>query len=195
LTLAPSYESRRLNSMPSARKPRDRALLDALDAFDRDPYSGETWRVVREGRDPLQGSASGGRWDPTLFDVVYTSLDPDGAIAEVHFHLSRQPVFPSKIQYGLHRIKIRTEKTLRLPDLNTMIPLGVDPARYREILYEPTQAIGDAAYFLGFDSIIAVNARWSCNNLILFSDQIAPTNLEVIESLEVNWIEWRKKLG
>jgi hypothetical protein len=36
-----------------------------------------------------------------------------------------------------------------------MIPLGVDPARYREILYEPTQAIGDAAYFLGFDSIIA----------------------------------------
>ena len=50
-----------------------------------------------------------------------------------------------------------------------MVPLGVDPARYREILYEPTQAIGDAAYFLGFDSIIAPNARWSCNNLILFT--------------------------
>ncbi len=180
--------------MPGARKPRDPALLDALDAFERVPYAGETWRAVRSGRDPLQGSASGGRWDPTLFDVLYTSLAPAGAVAEVHFHLSRQPVFPSKIRYGLHRIRVRTAKTLRLPDLDATVPLGVDPTRYREILYEPTQRIGDAAYFLGFDSIIAPNARWSCNNLILFTDQIAVADLEVIESSEVNWPEWRKKL-
>src|SRR6266852_9927281 len=159
--------------MPGARKPRDPAVLDALDAFDRVRYTGETWRVVRDGRDPLQGSASGGRWDPTLFDVLYTSLDPDGATAEVHFHLSRHPVFPSKIRYKLHRIRVSTSKTLRLLDLDAMVPLGVDPARYSEILYRPTQAIGDAAYFLGFDSIIAPKARWSCNNLILFTDQIS----------------------
>ena len=64
------------------------------------------------------------------------------------------------------------------------IALGVDPSRYREILYEPTQAIADAADFLGFDSIIAPNARWSCNNLILFTDQIALIDLEAIESSE-----------
>ena len=179
--------------MAGGRKPRDPALLDALDAFDRVSYAGETWRVVRDGRDPVQGSASGGRWDPALFDVLYTSLDPDGAVAEVHFHLSRQPVFPSKIRYALHRIRVRTEKTLRLLALDAMIPLGVDPARYREILYGPSQAIGDAAYFLGFDSIISPNARWSCNNLILFTDQIALIGLAVIESSEVNWTEWRKK--
>ncbi len=78
--------------------------------------------------------------------------------------------------------------------VNTMVPLGVDPTRCREILYEPTQAIGDAAYFLGFDSIIAPNARWSCNNLILFSDQIALADVEVVESSEVNWKERRKRL-
>src|ERR1700674_4157441 len=121
--------------MPGAPKPRDAALLDALDAFDRVHYAGETWRAVRGGRDPLQGNASGGRWDPTLFDVLYTSLDPDGAVAEVQFHLSRQPVFPSKIRYGLHRIRVRTAKTLRLPDVDAMVPFGVEPARYREILY------------------------------------------------------------
>jgi len=180
--------------MPGAPKPRDPALLDALDAFDRVRYTGETWRVVRNGRDPLQGSASGGRWDPTLFDVLYTSLNSDGAVAEVNFHLSRQPVFPSRIRHGLHRIRVRAIKALRLPDLAAMVPLGVDPSRYRVLLYEPTQAIGDAAYFLGFDSIIARNARWSCNNLILFTDQIAVADLEVIESSEVNWTEWRKKL-
>ena len=75
-----------------------------------------------------------------------------------------------------------------------MVSLGVDPARYRDMLCEPTEAIGDAAHFLGFDSIIAPNARWSCNNLILFTDQIALADLKVIESSEVNWTEWRKKL-
>ena len=174
--------------------PRDPALLDALEAFDPVPYEGETWRAVRDGRDPLQGSASGGRWDPALFDVLYTSLQGDGAIAEVHFHLTREPVFPSKIKYGLHRIRVRTTKTLLLPDLKAMIALGVDPDRYREVLYAATQALGDAAYFLGFDSIIAPNARWSCNNLILFTDQIAPKNIEVVESFKIDWVEWRKKL-
>jgi hypothetical protein len=87
-----------------------------------------------------------------------------------------------------------TGKALRLPDLGAMVPLGVDTARCREILCEPTQAIGDAAYFLGFDSIIAPNARWLCDNLILFTDQIALANLELIESSEVNWIEWLKKM-
>ena len=176
------------------RKPRDQALLDALDAFRPTRYSGDTWRVVRDGRDPLQGSASGGRWDPTVFDTLYTSFEPDGAIAEVHFHLSRQPVFPSKIRYGLHRIIVKTARTLRLKNLEAMRPLGVDPARYREILYEATQAIGDAAYFLGFDSIIAPNARWSCNNLILFTDRIAPADLEVVEFSKVNFDQWRKKM-
>jgi hypothetical protein len=57
-----------------------------------------------------------------------------------------------------HRTRVGTQKTLRLPDLNSMVPLGVDPARCREIRYGPTQAISDAAYFLGSDSIIAPNA-------------------------------------
>jgi hypothetical protein len=30
------------------------------------------------------------------------------------------------------------------------------------------------------DHIIAPNARWSCNNLILFTDQIALDDLEVL---------------
>ena len=180
--------------MPGPRKPRDSALLDALDAFDRVRYEGETWRVVRRGRDPIQGHPTGGRWDPALFDVLYTSIESDGAVAEMHFHLSRQPVFPSNLNTGLHRIRVKTAKTLRLPDLNAMVPLGVDPARYREILYAPTQALGDAAYFLGFDSIIAPNARWACNNLILFTDLIVPAELEIVDSSEVDWAAWRKRL-
>ena len=74
---------------------RDPLLLEAVDGFARVGYSGSLFRVVRNGRDPLEPSRNGNRWDLGHFDVLYTSLDVDGAIAEIDFHLSRLPVFPS----------------------------------------------------------------------------------------------------
>jgi hypothetical protein len=44
------------------RRPvHDRAILDALDAIDPEPFAGEVWRVTRKGRDPLRGSTANGR--------------------------------------------------------------------------------------------------------------------------------------
>ena len=51
-------------------------------ASSRRGYSGKVWRVVGDGRDPLQCSAVGGRRDDRTFDVVYTSTEADGAVAE-----------------------------------------------------------------------------------------------------------------
>ena len=86
------------------RRARDIALLDALDAHKGVSFSGSVWRIVRRERDALQGYKSAARWDPGTFDVLYTSLAREGALEEIHFHLSRQPVFPSKIQSVLHEI-------------------------------------------------------------------------------------------
>ena len=147
---------------------------------------------MRQGRDPLQGHPSAGRWDPGTFDVLYTSMEPDGAIAEIHFHLSRQPVFPSRLAYRLHEIAVRTTKTLHFADLSALVRLGVDRTRYREILYDRAQAIGDAADFLGFDGLIAPNARWPCQNLVIFTDRLAPTDLEVLSAVAIDWTVWRK---
>jgi RES domain-containing protein len=179
--------------MPNGRKARDLQLLDALDALERIPFEGTVWRAVREGRDPIQGHASAGRWDPGIFDVLYTALEPEGALAEIHFHLSRQPVFPSTLRWRLHEIAIRTRKTLRLADMRALANLGVEEARYPEILYARTQEIGDAAHFLGFDGILAPNARWPCRNLILFTDRLALDNLGSISSNPVDVAAWGER--
>jgi RES domain-containing protein len=179
--------------MPSGRKARDLELLDALDALERTPFQGTAWRAAREGRDPAQGHPSAGRWDPGTFDVLYTDLEPEGAMAEIHFHLSRQPVFPSKIRYHLHELAIRTRRTLRLADMRALAALGVDHSRYREILYARTQEIGDAAHFLGFDGILAPSARWPCLNLTLFTDRSAPEDLSIIGSQPVDVAAWRQR--
>ncbi len=173
------------------RGPRDLELLDKIDALPRTPYEGTVWRIMREGRDPLQGYPAAARWDPGAFDVIYTSLAREGSLAEIHFHLSRQPVFPSKLVSVLHRITLRTWRALQLVDLSAVEKLGVHRDRYGELDYERTQAIGDAAYFLGFDGLLVPSARWHCQNLVVFTDQLAPQDMAVEESTVVDWPTWR----
>jgi RES domain-containing protein len=178
-----------------ARKARDIALLDAVDAFSRAAFKGTAWRVTRAGRDPLLGAASRSRWCTGGFDVLYTSLERDGALAEIFALLNSQPVFPSKPRWHVHRLSVGASRTLRLADLPTLARLGVDVARYRERDYARTQAIADAAYFLDFDGLVAPSARWDCLNLVLFTDRIAPADLvrRATEADPIDWQAWRKK--
>lgn len=181
--------------MSDVRRARDLDLLDALEALKRVRVDSTVWRAVRKGCDPLSGSATAGRWDPGTFDVLYTALERDGAIAEMHFHLSRQPVFPSKVDFVVTEIAVRTMRTLKFADLNELKPLGVNVKDYARVLYRRTQEIGDAAAFLGFDGIIAPSARWDCHNLVIFSDQVRPDDLELIESSVIDFAAWRRENG
>ncbi len=178
-----------------ARRARDIGLLDAIDAFKREPFAATVWRVVREGRDPVLGGPSRSRWCNGSFDVLYTSLEQDGAVAEVYTLLSLQPVFPSKVRWKSHPIKVSATQTLRLADLLAVARLGVDVARYRDRVYDRTQEIADAAYFLGFDGLVAPNARWSCANLVLFTDRLVPEQIEIADrpSKTIDWDAWRKR--
>lgn len=176
------------------RRARDLDLLDAIDAFKREPFSQPVWRVAREEREPTLGAATNSRWCDGTFDALYTSLERDGALAEIHALLSLQPVFPSKIRSFVHKLAIDARATLRLADLSTLARLGVDAARYRERDYAKTQAIAEAAYFLGFDGLIAPSARWDCLNLALFTDRLAPGEIAVVETERqpIDWSAWRR---
>ena len=142
----------------------------------------------------MQGGRSLSRWCNGEFDVLYTSLERDGAVAEVHALLTLQPVFPSKISFHAHKLTIVAEAMLHLADLTQLEKLGVETGSYHEREYQKTQDIADAAFFLGFDGLIVPSARWSCANVVLFTDRIAPAALalHVTEGEPVNWGEWRK---
>lgn len=178
-----------------SRRARDLKLLDDVDAYPRRAYSGVLWRVVPSGRDPLQGGRSASRWCNGEFDVLYTSFERDGAIAEVHALLSLQPVFPSKLAFNAHRLNVSIYRGLDLADLTVLGELGVETARYQEREYAKTQDIADAAFFLGFDGLLVPSARWSCSNAVLFTERIEPANLaiEVSERKAVDWRSWRKR--
>jgi RES domain-containing protein len=186
--------------MQNAR--RDNRLIDALEALATTSYSGRVWRVVREGHDPCRCNASGGRWDDGTFDVLYTSQDADGAIAELYFHLKRGlPVFPSRVQYRLNELRVTLDSVVDLSAAGALAQLGVDMPRYGQLSYQErvseyprTQEIGEVSHFLDNAGIIVPNARWDCANVIAFCDRVAPDALEHVRDHGlVDWRAWQQK--
>lgn len=180
-------------------KPRDSVLMDAVESGESISVNQSIWRVVREGRDPCQCSSSGGRWDDGSYEVLYTSQQQDGAIAEMHFHLRKgQPVIPSKPSYQTFELHLNLDNVLNLGDEKLLSPLGVNMANYGKMTYVNrneeyvrTQQIGETAHFLGFSAIVVPNARWDCNNVVLFCDRLEGDALEEIQDHgSIDWSDW-----
>jgi len=169
-------------------------VLDALEKLDPETFDSDVWRVTRKGRDPLRGSSGNGRWGaPGELEVLYTSEQREGALAEVGFRLSLEPVWPSLVQHQIHVLAIKAERTLRLVDMQELANLGVDVSRYEAFEYAATQAIAAAAHFLEFDGILVPSARFACSNLVLFTDRVTHTgHLQLVSSEDVDWADWRK---
>lgn len=172
----------------------DDRLLDALEGIEGHSYNGTMWRAVREGRSVLDGSRGAGRWNPSSLSVLYGAKEADGAISEIHFHLNRgQSVFPSKMKHKIFELSIITDRTLVLLKMSDLIALGVDEAKYQQILYKRTQEIADAAAFMGFDGIIAPSARYECENIVLFLDLFNLENIKTVSKKSIKWSSWRNK--
>jgi hypothetical protein len=114
----------------------------------------------------------------------------EGALAEIGYRLSLQPIWPSRIAHEIHAISVQTERNLRFVDVDSLAAFGVDPARFRSFDYSATQAIAAAANFLGFDGLIVPNARFACSNLVIFTER-AP-DLTLTETAGVDWEAWRR---
>jgi hypothetical protein len=126
--------------------------------------------------------------------VLYTSLLHEGALAEISFHWSQLTPPPSKPAV-LHRLVVSAERRLRLLRAD-LAELDVDMTQYESINYGRTQEIGAAVAFLGCDGLIVPSARWSCENLVLFTENQALTSkLEVLSSEEIEWQAWAQDAG
>ena len=71
--------------------------------------------------------------------------------------------------------------------------LGVEAARYGEMLYGRTREIAGAAAFLGFDGIIAPSARWPARTIVLFLDGFDPANIVPAGQTPIDWESWREQ--
>lgn len=168
-------------------------LVESLAKRPTRSLTGEVFRATRMGLDPLAPSTRGGRWaQPGGAAVLNSSLDRDGALAEISFHWGRLTPLPSK-PAALHRLRAKVAKALHLIEADFQI-LGVDPAEYRSPNYRRTQEIGAAVAFLGHDGLIVPSARWPCENLVIMMDNHDLNNeLSVVSTEEIDWRTWAKE--
>ena len=174
----------------------DRELLERLSAFTPVRFDGEVFRATRLSLNALAPSASGGRWMvPGETATLYTSMEADGALAEIAFHWGQMTPIPSKPAM-LHRIRLGTRKSLRLAR-SDLIVLGVDWSSFGSRGYERTQAIGAAVAHLNCDGLIAPSARWTCENVMVFlTNQTGEEEIaQVVASEEVDWRAWARDKG
>jgi RES domain-containing protein len=185
--------------MATPRSARDNQLLDALEDIPPEVFDGPAWRVVRDGRDPVQCSAVGGRWDDRTFDVLYTSSRADGAVAEMYFHLKRgQPVMPSQVRYRLFELRVELSSCLRIASLADLAALGMQTAAFgqlsyaeREQEYPRSQEVAEAAQFIGRDGIIVPSARSEWPNIVVFCEPAGAGAVEVIK--DHGLIDWDER--
>jgi hypothetical protein len=173
----------------------DPLLIDRLLELPTETFRGVVFRATRRNLDPTTPSTAGGRWSPQDGPaILYTSLEREGALAEISFHwalLDPRPTKPALI----HRLRVRANRALRLIRAK-LGELGTDMAEFDVPNYARTQEIGAAAAFIGCDGLIVPSARWSCDNLILFTDNLAmDIELEVLGVEEVPWEDWAREAG
>jgi hypothetical protein len=183
--------------MAGTPKVRDSHLIDVIELLPHGSFDGTVWRVTREGRDPCQCSNAGGRWDDASFDVLYTSLEQNGAIAEMYFHLLRgQPVFPSKVRFKLHELRVSLKSCIRVESLEGLAKLGLDTSQFGQLSYNDriaeyprSQEIAEVAHFMDADGIIVPSARYHTLNVVPFCDRVAPGAIEHVK--DHGLIDWR----
>lgn len=181
------------------RLPRPQALLDAIEIETPISLSTRLWRVVTEGRDPLQSGRAGGRWDDGSFDALYTSTERDGAIAEAFFHVARgQPIPPSKPSKRIHQLEVELSRVLDLSEAGRLAGLGVDMQRYGQLSYlqrggeyPTTQQIGEVAFFYEYEAIIVPNARWPASNVVIMTEHVSLAQISADAGEAVDLMAWR----
>lgn len=166
----------------------DPKILDALCAIESTRFEGAVYRAVFQGRDPTAGSFAGGRWSPPqTFETLYTSFSSECAIAEVQFHLERQPIF-SSVPVEVHELAIATSKTIDISSDEACDALELDDHALASLEYSRCQEIGHAIEFLGFDSFIVKSARCRSENLVIILGNL----LAKIDSVSFEVVDWSK---
>ena len=97
----------------------------------------------------------------------------------------------------MHLLDVVAQQSLRLI-LTSLEALGVSTDRYAAINYEKTQEIGDAVAFLGCDGLLVPSARWPCENLVLFPENLErglDRKLNLLRSDECDWLSWARENG
>jgi len=154
--------------MPEPESEIDERLADELEKLSPNGWEGEVWRHVFGDVPPSKPNDRGARWNPPGLAAIYTSLARDTVLAEAANAIGLQTPKPSGRRV-LHRLGVKLSSVLDLTENEaTLYDLGISADDLASLDWEPTQAVGAVAAWLGHDGLIVPSARHPGRNLVIF---------------------------
>jgi RES domain-containing protein len=153
-------------------------LVDAIDRLEPVPYVGDVYRHVAVGRHPLSGAGArslGGRWNPPQsFATLYLADQKATIEAEFRRMARRQGLsLSSFLPRRLYRIEVDLQAVIDLTETEAL-PEGLVGLDFGSDNLTVTQAIGEAAQYLGREGILAPSAAGDGKVLAVFIDRLMP---------------------
>jgi RES domain-containing protein len=153
-------------------------LVDAIDRLDPIAYQGKLFRHVAAGRHPLSGAGArsqGGRWNPPQsFATLYLADSEETVEAEFRRMARRQGLelqafFPRRV----YRIEVDLQAVIDLT-FPVSLPAPLADLDLSSDELTGTQAVGEAAQYLGREAILAPSAAGEGRVLAVFIDRLLP---------------------
>lgn len=163
----------------------DPALLDALERFDTERWTGRVYRHMLGSASPELANERGARWNPPGTSTLYTSLAEATAKAGGDHVIAMQPV-PPRATRTIYELDVSIENLLDLTDAGRLAAIGITEEDFESIPWEPCQRVGGAVAWLGHDGLLIPSVRDSDgSNLVIFTANRPPGSEIVVEGSHV----------
>lgn len=142
-------------------------LLDRLQEREPKPWEGIAFRHMFVNYPPDTENTRGARWNPPSVSAMYLSTTRDGALAEAEYQLLLQSPRP-RVRRTIYEVSLSVAGLADLTDRVELEELGVSRADLADTSMRACRAVGGAAAWLGYDSILVPSARSTDANLVIY---------------------------
>jgi RES domain-containing protein len=151
-------------------------LVDAIDHIDPIPFDGTAYRHIAAKWHPLSGAGArsqGGRWNPPeSFATLYLALSRKTAVEEFRRMAKRNDRSPEDfVPRRIYRIRLELRAVVDLTKSRDLPP-SLSELDFQSDNLAPSQAVGEAAQYLGREAILAPSAVGTGEIMAVFVDRL-----------------------
>jgi RES domain-containing protein len=156
-------------------------MLDALQEAVISTWEGTVYRHMFGAYPPARSSTTGWRWNPAMVEAIYTSCEPETALAEAEYYIAQQPTRP-RAKRMLYTIRVSLNRVVDLRASGLLPKLGITPDLLSSTDFSACQTIGRAVRWLGHEGLLVPSARRdSGTNLVIFQQDLSTADFDVVQ--------------
>ncbi|WP_375407124.1 RES domain-containing protein [uncultured Amnibacterium sp.] len=171
------------------RRHLDEDLLQRVDHAGYEVVSASAWRHTTARRDPMSGAGArlmGGRWNPKdEFSTVYLATPLECCLAELE-RVALSQNLPThaflEVPRVLHEISVKNARLLDLRSEGALLAVGLSEVDVVGSDWNRCQAVGQAAWFVGLQGLVASSATSTGFVLALFEQRLEPGQTAILST-------------